>query len=76
MQSTYSSYEDDADLADFVHLDALVDNLLDIAPESSSTSLNDAAERNHTDPMVVFLLASVAFSVVLTLVSGTYSYAL
>lgn len=69
-RATDSSYDEDREFSEFIDFDAF-----EVAPEDSTVPglaglTAPRSQWKDIDPMVVLLLASVAFSVVLTVVSG------
>lgn len=71
-KDTDSADEEDIDLGDFIHLDALQEEP-DEEAQSDPPEVISCAPWKDIHPTVVFLLASVAFSIILILVSGTTS---
>ena len=69
-RETDSSYDEEREFAEFIHLDAL-----EAVPEdpTTPTPMHPGPPSSHwkdVHPIIVLLLASVAFSIVLTAVSG------
>ncbi|KAK7432532.1 hypothetical protein QQZ08_000739 [Neonectria magnoliae] len=67
---TDSFYEDDVDLAEFIDLDALGYDVVDAKPTAPKEPVEPSVDWKDVHPIVVLVLASVAFSIALTAVSA------
>ncbi|KPM37280.1 hypothetical protein AK830_g9291 [Neonectria ditissima] len=67
---TDSFYEDDVDLAEFINLDALEYDAVDAKLTPTKEPVEPSVDWKDVHPIVVLVLASVAFSIALTAVSG------
>lgn len=69
-KDTDSSFGEKLDLSDFIYLDALEADSTAATPSDSQEPASPTNLWKNISPVVVLLLASVAFSVILTAVSG------
>lgn len=69
-RETDSSFGDTVDLADFIHIDAMETASSVANPSYDQEPASQSRDWKSVNPVVVLLLASVAFSVILTAISG------